>query len=1311
MEKKKPNNGKNKTVKPVSVAPAPPTPVKVPPLFRKVDWLTFAFTTLVIFIGYYLTLAPEVTLEDSGELATGSYYAGVPHPPGYPTWTMYSWLFTVLLPFKNIAWRVGVSSAVAAALSCGLLAFIVSRGSSMMIEGVEGLKEINRKAESAICVVSGFVAGCLLGFNGFMWSQAIIVEVYCFSVLSLMGVLVCLLRWIYAPHQRRYLYAAMFLFGVSFTNHQTLILACLGIEVAILAADTKVGRNLFVGNSIVYLAGLILKSQGVLATFDNNSLLFTLYNAIGIGSLYVFLWYSVKGKISTRVFLMLGHFLVNALVFYVWFSKYGQPDAGMSDADYTQFMIYLNPVLIGLVYVFCLLTNNAENIFPLHLQDLRREWSPPWAGLVFWVLGACLYFFMPITSMTNPPMNWGYPRTYDGFWHAFSRGQYETTHPTDIFHDPFRLLSQLVMMLEGVVDEFNWVYMLIALIPFLFFLRMQKRERTWVIGITAIYISLTMLLTILLNSNLDRQSQELNRVFYAASHVMIAMGVGYGLTLIAASMATRYAQFREISILGGIAATDFALFTLILASQDLLSNSLDVDTITLQGLGKILCWIIIGVCYVLAKRESLKPERPVIFAVGIVSLIFSFGLTTATLLGNKLSLDGLRDFFHTLAISFNKNQYALPVFAGLIVLGLALTYLVAVCLRRNRAPFALSLALFAIMPAHSVMSHWFANEQRHHWFGYWFGHDMFTPPFDIYPKMTRNAILFGGTDPGRFVPTYMIFCESQIPHKDQPVLDQTFDRRDVYIITQNALADGTYLEYIRAQYFRSAQQDPPFFKEFVTHMLGIVFGENSSIVHGIANLAYNVLDVPLTKFGARVEARRRAEGVYPPKEIYTPSNEDSQQCFNEYYADVARREAHDREYPNEPREIRPGEDVRIVGDKLQVTGQVAVMMINGLLCKVIFDHNPTNDFFVEESFPLDWMYPHETPFGVIMKINRKPLPVLPDDVFQKDHEFWSKYSQRLIGNWITYDTSVKEIADFADKVYLQNNFAGFKGDRKFIRDDDAQKAFSKLRSSIAGIYAWRLGALAGTPTPPEYLPKTEHERQELIKEADFAFKQAFAFCPYSPEVVYRYVNFLLQLNRVDDALLVAETCSKLDPYNDQINNLVNQLSGFKSHPQVESQPQTQNNLQQMEDEARTNPDDFQNIFGLAAFYWRAQQTNRVMDLFDRALTNPHINASDISIIAQFYAQTGNLTQLEAVLEKLAAKLPNEPEPWYDLAALKAMLGKNAEALQNLRTAIDLNNKRLLSNPKASNLVDLARKDRRFDSIRNLPEFQKIIPPG
>ena len=109
---------------PVSSGASKGRPTSIPPrasLFRRVDWVTFGVTTLITLLAYLCTLAPDLTLEDSGELAVGSYYAGVPHAPGYPIWTIYSWLFTVLLPFSNVAWRVAVSSAVAAAFANGLL--------------------------------------------------------------------------------------------------------------------------------------------------------------------------------------------------------------------------------------------------------------------------------------------------------------------------------------------------------------------------------------------------------------------------------------------------------------------------------------------------------------------------------------------------------------------------------------------------------------------------------------------------------------------------------------------------------------------------------------------------------------------------------------------------------------------------------------------------------------------------------------------------------------------------------------------------------------------------------------------------------------------------------------------------------------------------------------------------------------------------------------------------------------------------------------------------------------------------------------
>src|SRR5436309_9083123 len=105
--------------KPASTAPkpvAPPAPVvagPVAPLFRSIDWFAFGLTAFIIFLGYWWTLAPDLTLEDSGELATASMYAGVPHPPGYPVWTIYTWFFTRFVPISNIAYRVGLSSAVA----------------------------------------------------------------------------------------------------------------------------------------------------------------------------------------------------------------------------------------------------------------------------------------------------------------------------------------------------------------------------------------------------------------------------------------------------------------------------------------------------------------------------------------------------------------------------------------------------------------------------------------------------------------------------------------------------------------------------------------------------------------------------------------------------------------------------------------------------------------------------------------------------------------------------------------------------------------------------------------------------------------------------------------------------------------------------------------------------------------------------------------------------------------------------------------------------------------------------------------------
>jgi len=432
--------------------------------------------------------------------------------------------------------------------------------------------------------------------------------------------------------------------------------------------------------------------------------------------------------------------------------------------------------------------------------------------------------------------------------------------------------------------------------------------------------------------------------------------------------------------------------------------------------------------------------------------------------------------------------------------------------------------------------------------------------------------------------------------------------------------------------------------------------------------------------------------------MYIASPLDSQNCFSEYINDAQRR--------LQAGQLKPGEDVKIIGGKVQVSGQVAVMAINGLLTKVMFDQNPELEFYVEESFPLDWMYPHLTPFGVIMRINRQPLPTFTEDIFERDHDFWSQYSERLIGNWITYDTSVDDIIKFVEKVYLKHNWGGLtEGQKKFARDDNAQKAFSKLRSSIGGVYAWRIGPSC----QPECRPKNEAEVRRFYKEADFTFKQAFAFCPYSPEALFRYVQMLVQppapiAPRVEDALKLAQTAQKLDPYNGQIAYLISSLEGHKK------QIAAYGGLAALEDQVRSNPADLKAALNLGIAYIQSAQTDRGFAVFDNIVHNPKVDMSTLATVLEMYKQLNNFEKMESVLARLTELQPGTPEAWYDLATVRIGLGRNAEALSAVSNALILSKARLATNPTALDLAGVVRNDAHFAGLRSNPEFQKLIAP-
>src|SRR5436189_4478224 len=80
---------------------------------------------LAALLLYSWTLAPTVTLTDSGELILAAQGLGVAHPPGFPLWVMIAHLAS-LVPVGNVAVRINFLDGLFAALACSVLTLVVA---------------------------------------------------------------------------------------------------------------------------------------------------------------------------------------------------------------------------------------------------------------------------------------------------------------------------------------------------------------------------------------------------------------------------------------------------------------------------------------------------------------------------------------------------------------------------------------------------------------------------------------------------------------------------------------------------------------------------------------------------------------------------------------------------------------------------------------------------------------------------------------------------------------------------------------------------------------------------------------------------------------------------------------------------------------------------------------------------------------------------------------------------------------------------------------------------------------------------------
>jgi len=1117
-----------------AVAPAKPAepPTSLPHLFHVRDWAVAAATFLIAGARFFYDMAPSVTLQDSGELVTGAFHLGVPHPPGYPLWTFLGWVWRHIICFGNPAWRICLMSVLTGAALIGVLTLLLSRSVMVLLRSLRWADDVADDLKHWIALAVGASVSLTFAFNRGVWLWACVPEMRILNVFMFVLTACTFFAWMLRPQRHGFLYATILVYGLGISNHQT---------IAVMAAPFLVGAA-----ALELLEAL---NENQRSAFKAAALEAVRWDWVPV----------VGGLVTVLVLFEIGQWILPSVRGWVMahWGEYGLRLISFGVGPQNARLLVLQFVKIAAVWwvtstvlgvllrvsrykvvmelLVAILLSAAVWAFVMSWTGMRmlKEFMPvplvatiplesvavlftslglwylvyAWrknlfsgkrallCALVF-LMGVGFYAYMPIASATNPPMNWGYTRTPQGFLHHITRGQYERLHPQSPFSEEFYI--QLNLFVTSVIKQYSLIFdmdgsggsrfvallktlnnivntLLLAVVslglPVLAFRELRARARAWLIFVWTAFGVASFGLIMIINPALDRQNQEICIKFFAPAHGFFAMMLGYGLAF---ALAVAAARFRL--------------------------------------------------------------PRPALWAAGGLLLLLPL-------------------------IPFQRN--------------------------------------------------WSLCEQRGHDFGYQFGYRMFYPGGD-YPPMDQNAVLYGGTDPGRFVPTYMIFCESRSKHKySSPHFDpeggKTFDRRDVYIITQNALADSTYMSYIRDHYDYSR----PDWNNPAT-LTNRPAWQNRQL-----GWAWLTLD--------------RAT-MYPREPIWIPSEQDVQRAFQEYVNGLRNRMP------------APEEQVEVVDGRVSVKGVAGVMNINGILTKWIFENNKhKHSFYVEESYVIPWMYPYLEPAGIIMKINKEPLPSP-----QENPALWSMIIRR-------------------DRAYWDKLEAEFMARPEFRRDSDAQKTFSKLRSAIGGVYAFR----------------------RLVAEAEYAYKQAQRLCAESPEASFRCAQLYMELGQVDKAIDTLKALEALDPLNKKIKEARQQLEGVKK---------AREDIAALEAARRSDPRNVQLFMQLAQTYARAGHFDRIVALCDSALSQPDLTANELNVIAQTYLQVGRVDKGLQTLQRILAVNPRDSQAHYNIAVICVHQNALNEALDALEKAIQI----------TPALRDQARNDPRLAPLRFHPRFQQIM---
>ena len=904
------------------------------PLFIRADWLAALVTVVVSGAVYVYTAQPNVGLLDSGEFIVAAQHFGVPHPTGYPLWTILAWLFQ-LLPLGNAAWEVNLFSGLCGALAVGLTTLLASSMLRWMMPwwggGVAPLK--------VAPLVTGTIAasfGLLFAFSFSFWTQAVIAEVYTLHGLLIALFLIALYWWVRRPERDRPILATFFTFSLCMSNHHlTLALAPLPLLVPLL-----VRRSVF--------------------------------------------WEVLVASIVSASLVYLG---------FAWLSK----DA----TTWSTAMRFFYFAMFGLIILLGLKWRRT---------DLRIVLLVPLAVIV----GLLPYAYMPFASSTNPPMNWGYTRTPEGFFYSINRTQYAGSLSDLIVRtlgkgmgtapekppepeDPERI-SMLELGREfttfywrKLVENFTWWGVLAFFASVLAIFRLPLRQRTFLYLLVFGFILAAFLQPIMERTETTIDSWSLQFPYHGYAYLMFA--------LLGAS----------------------------------------------------------GTGYVVARLISARP--------------------------------GLRYAAYLLPL--------LPLWTGI-----------------HNAPLC---------------------SQRDHWFGWDYGRDMLK-------DLPRDAFVFGGTDPGRFVPTYMILGESFVDPKDRR--DAEFDRRDLVIVTQNALADAFYQKYIHDHYAPGRPKAQGWLEKWLGR-----------------------------------------DKQYPVDSTIMPSEQELMEIVR-----------------NVSMNLPPGANPQ--------DPNVGILY-HAAIAQWIFEKNKDKrEFFIEESFSMEWTYAYAVPNGLSYRLNKEPLETLPPEVVAEDFRFWNAYVERLLG------------------------------DKNFHEDFDAKRSFSKLRNSTGNLYRAR----------------------RMWSEAERAYRQALQLHPNNMESLVALSDILRAQKRWDEMAAIWDRAVEGDPNNRSVG---------KARQRVTRLREADREITALQRELAANPQNPEVVSNLLRLYMETGQPDLARQQLEQSGEAFGDNPEFLKFAVDFCNGNGQWQAGLGAARKLVNVATNDPGVWLALARFEFANREMNSFLESARRAVQL----------------------------------------